>query len=166
MARRQPTFTEEEKIAVENAMNVKRTKSKFRRLMMLKLKMQGKNSNEIGGILGVHPETVNRCVSQFKNNVITAICPKKETSNRRLLTDEQEAEFLEPLKKKAEAGQILEVSKIGRELEKFIGKKIAKSTVYLLLHRHGWRKVMPRSKHPKKATKEEIDSYIKNNKKD
>ncbi|MCI8758540.1 MAG: winged helix-turn-helix domain-containing protein [Oscillospiraceae bacterium] len=28
--------------------------------------------------------------------------------------------------------------------------------IYCVLHRHGWRKVMPRSKHPKKASEDEI----------
>lgn len=30
------------------------------------------------------------------------------------------------------------------------------SQIYFVLHRHGWRKVMPCSKHPKKASDEEI----------
>ena len=33
-----------------------------------------------------------------------------------------------------------------------IGHKTSDSTVYNLLHRHGWRKLMPRPFHPKRAT--------------
>lgn len=37
-------------------------------------------------------------------------------------------------------GQILEISLVKSKLEIKLGKKIAKSSVYELLHRHGWRK--------------------------
>ena len=39
---------------------------------------------------------------------------------------------------------------------------VAKSTVYNMLYRNNWRKVMPRSKHPKKASDEAIEVYKKN----
>ena len=51
---------------------------------------------------------------------------------------EEETLLLEPFREKAEKGEIVEVSEI------------------YALHRHGWRKVMPRSKHPKKASEEVI----------
>ncbi len=44
---------------------------------------------------------------------------------------------------------ILEVSRIHRAYETKIGRKVAHTTVYDLLHRHGWRKIAPRPKHPK-----------------
>ena len=30
-----------------------------------------------------------------------------------------------------------------------VGKEVARSTIYRLLQRHGWRKVVPRPRHPK-----------------
>ncbi|MBR6825825.1 MAG: winged helix-turn-helix domain-containing protein [Oscillospiraceae bacterium] len=29
---------------------------------------------------------------------------------------------------------------------------VSKTQIYYVLHRHGWRKVMPRSKHPQEAS--------------
>ncbi len=42
-----------------------------------------------------------------------------------------------------------------------VGHSIGTSQIYYVLHRHGWRKVMPRSKHPKKASDEVIEASKK-----
>ena len=44
---------------------------------------------------------------------------------------------------------------------KGIGHSIGTSQIYYVLHRHGWRKVMPRSRHPKKASEEVIETSKK-----
>ena len=67
------------------------------------------------------------------------------------MTPEEEKEFLEPFMQKALAGEILEVSEIITEYQNKLEKKVSKLTVYDLLHRNGWRQVIPRSKHPNKA---------------
>ena len=56
---------------------------------------------------------------------------------------------------------MLEVSEIARAYEEKIGKKVSLVMIYLLLKRHNWRKVMPRSKHPKKADEQAIEAYKK-----
>ena len=101
-------------------------------------------------------------ISQYKKGGIEAICPSKQTSNRRYMTQEEETKFLEPFNEKAESGQILEVSDIIEKFEKKIGHRVSVGTVYLMLRRNGWRKLMPRSKHPHKASNEAIAAYKKN----
>ena len=49
----------------------------------------------------------------------------------------------------AEKGGILEVSRVKAAYEQALGRKVPKSTVYRMLARHGWRKVVPRPRHPK-----------------
>jgi len=63
----------------------------------------------------------------------------------------EEEALLEPLKEAAAAGQIVEVKEIKAAYEKAIGRSLDKdrAIIYRMLKRHGWRKVMPRSKHPK-----------------
>ena len=78
------------------------------------------------------------------------------------MTQEEETKFLEPFNEKAESGQILEVSDIIEKFEKKIGHRVSVGTVYLMLRRNGWRKLMPRSKHPHKASNEAIAAYKKN----
>ena len=77
------------------------------------------------------------------------------------MSEEAEAELVKPFQEKAEKGQIVETSKIKEEYEKRVGHKIGSGQIYRVLDRQGWRKVMPRSRHPKKGSEEEIESSKK-----
>lgn len=81
------------------------------------------------------------------------------------MSEEQEASLLEPYREKAEKGQIVEVSEIKTSYEQAVGHRTGGSQIYYVLRRHGWRKVMPRSKHPKKASEEVIETSKKLKKK-
>jgi len=74
---------------------------------------------------------------------------------------EEEALFLEQFHEMAEQGHMLDIHKIRDAYEKEVGHRIGCAQVYRVLHRHGWRKVMPRSKHPKKASEEVIETSKK-----
>ena len=50
----------------------------------------------------------------------------------------------------AGAGELLNIHGLKVAYEKAIGHETSKSTVYNLLARHGWRKLMPRPFHPKR----------------
>ena len=69
---------------------------------------------------------------------------------------EEEAEILAPFKERAAKGELVSVSEITRAYQDKVDHPISSGQIYYVLHRHGWRKVMPRSKHPKKASDEEI----------
>ena len=45
--------------------------------------------------------------------------------------------------------------------EEKVGHSIGKGQIYKVLNRHGWRKVLPRSKHPNKASDEAIEASKK-----
>ncbi len=47
-------------------------------------------------------------------------------------------------------GELLNIHDLKVAYEKAIGHETSKSTVYNLLARHGWRKLMPRPFHPKR----------------
>ena len=65
------------------------------------------------------------------------------------LSAEQEQELLAPFVERAQAGGMLTVAEIQQAYQKQLGKAVAPSTIYRLLDRHGWRKVVPRPRHPK-----------------
>lgn len=65
------------------------------------------------------------------------------------LSLEQEQALLSPFIDRANAGGMLTVAEIQQAYEEQIGRRVAPSTVYRLLDRHGWRKVVPRPKHPR-----------------
>ena len=64
------------------------------------------------------------------------------------LTLQEEKEFLAPFFAQAHNGEIATVAQIQRAFEAKIGHEVDDSTIYRLLARHGWRKLMPRPRHP------------------
>ena len=65
------------------------------------------------------------------------------------LSPEQEQQLLAPFVVRAQAGGMLTVAEIQQAYREQVGKAVAPSTIYRLLDRHGWRKVVPRPRHPK-----------------
>ena len=61
---------------------------------------------------------------------------------------EREAELLKPFLESASHGGILVVGQIKPQLEAVLGRTMALSSVYKLLHRHNWRKLAPDKRHP------------------
>ena len=64
------------------------------------------------------------------------------------MTTEQERELLAPFLERASTGGILVVGQVKTEIEARLGRSMALSSVYNLLHRHGWRKLAPDRRHP------------------
>jgi transposase len=58
------------------------------------------------------------------------------------------------------AEEIATAGEIQRAFEARVGHEVAESTIYRLLHRHGWRKLMPRPTHPK-ASREAQEQFKK-----
>ena len=67
---------------------------------------------------------------------------------RQNMSLEREAEILAPFLERARNGGILVVPQVKAELEAALGRSMALSSVYNLLHRHGWRKLAPDKRHP------------------
>ena len=87
----------------------------------------------------------------------------KNTRHYRILEEAEEAEIVEKIEEEAEAGTILTIGDITEAFEKKLGRKASKMYIYRLLKRHGWRKILPRSKHPKSADKEAVSASKKLN---
>ena len=62
-----------------------------------------------------------------------------------------------------EAGQEVTAKEIKAAFDEVRGKNTGSGYIYMLLKRHGWRKVMPRSKHPKAANEEACEASKKLN---
>ena len=73
------------------------------------------------------------------------------------MDDEESKNFLNQFKEKSEKGQIITIEEVADAFNEKTGKqRKSLSTVYYFMHSHGWRKIMPRSKHPNKASDEAI----------
>jgi len=64
------------------------------------------------------------------------------------LSKDEEAAFLAPFLERAAQGEIVTAKLIHHAFEQHLGHNVDESTIYRLLQRHQWRKVMPRSHHP------------------
>lgn len=110
----------------------------------------GSSASEIAQLLGWSTATVHVLHSRWaKEGEAIFEVHGRGGRHHQHLTPEQEQQLLAPFVQRAEAGGVLTVAEIQQAYRKRVGKEVARSTVYRLLARHGWRKVAPRPRHPK-----------------
>ena len=155
------TFNEEQKAEIKAARKKNRDKKIEKRLEVLEMRCDGVSQAAIVEKTGFHRSHVCNLIRKYHEEGMSAIIENHYTGNRRNMTFEEEENFLEQYFRQAELGQLLDVREMANAYEKKVGHSIGNSQIYRVLHRHGWRKVMPRSKHPKKASEEAIDASKK-----
>jgi transposase len=135
-------------------------------LSILIPKICGISNADTAEVLGVGKATVVRMQKEIRDQVAGQSKPKVHWGGRRRahLSLEQEKEFLNPWMEKAARGGVLVVPPIHTAYEERIGCRVAASTVYRMLTRHGWRKVTPDTCHPKRDAQAQED-FKKNSKK-
>ncbi len=149
--------------ALRERMSEVKNKHAYRRLLIVALKGEGHNDIEIAKIVQTHPDNVRKMTKRYALEGMEELAQeRRKGGNNRNLSQADEEAFLAKFEKAAEKGQIVTTGDIAQAYDEFTGKNHAsKSTVYKLLHRSGWRKVMPRSKHPGKASDEAIEASKK-----
>lgn len=119
-------------------------------------------NKEIADKLDTSDKMVSQWVSAYINGGgINALLPKERIGMHRNLSIEEEKEFLSVYSEQAEAGQLIDLNELKAAYIKKVGHSIGGNQIYLVLKRNGWRKVMPRSKHPNKASEEAIEASKK-----
>lgn len=110
----------------------------------------GSSAAQIAPLLGWSTATVHVIHSRWAKEG-DAIFELKGRGGRhhQYLSEQQERDLLAPFVERAEAGGMLKVDAIRRAYEARTGRQVAPSTVYRMLVRHGWRKVVPRPRQPK-----------------
>ena len=154
-------FTEEEIVEIQECRRKNRDKNVDRRLKALELKAAGRTGREIAEITGYNSGYITKLAAKYRKGGIEAIAGNHYGGNRRNMTYEEEAELLEQFIHAAEGGHITDVSAIKTAYDEKIGHKTGHGQIYYVLHRHGWSKKMPRSKHPKSEAPEAIDASKK-----
>ena len=110
----------------------------------------GSSATEIAQLLGWSVATVHVMHSRWaKEGEAMFEVHGRGGRHHQHLTAEQEQLLLAPFAQRAQAGGMLTVAEIQRAYQEQTGKEVARSTIYRLLQRHGWRKVVPRPRHPK-----------------
>lgn len=110
----------------------------------------GSSAAQIAELLGWSTATVHVVHSRWakEGDAIFELRARGGRHNQHL-SPEQEKQLLAPFVERAQAGGMLTVAEIQQAYQDRLGKEVAPSTVYRLLDRHGWRKVVPRPRHPK-----------------
>jgi transposase len=127
------------------------SQSEYQRIQCVLIRATlGSTAKEIAQLLGWATSTVYVIHSRWakEGEAIFDLRARGGRHNQHL-TSEQEADLLAPFIKLATGGEMLHVSEIKKASEARVGAAIAASTVYRMLNRHGWRKVVPRPRHPK-----------------
>lgn len=154
-------ITKEQLEEIKAARKANQNKQADKRLHAVQLRGEGMKDEEIAEKLDTSSKVVSRWVCKYVKDGIDSLLPKKRVGNRRNMSSDEEKEFLSQYKDKAEKGQIVEVSEIKKAYDEKIGHTSGRGQIYRVLHRNGWRKVMPRSRHPKKADGEAIEASKK-----
>jgi transposase len=120
-----------------------------------------RKAEEIAKQCGVSKATVHALIATYNRLGVEAVeTVGKGGRHHALLTLEQERELLTPFFARAVEGEIATAGEIQLAYEQHVGHQVHQSTVYRLLDRHGWRKLLPRPKHPQ-ADLEEQERFKK-----
>ena len=146
---------------IEAARKKNLNKNVERRLCVLVMRAEGKSLEEISEKTGYHISTASKLIARYMRDGISAIAENHYKGNRRNMSFEEEAAILAPFIERAERGEMVDIKEIAAAYQKAVPHKISDTQIYYVLHRHGWRKIMPRSRHPKKASEEAIEASKK-----
>lgn len=154
---------EDSMMEIEHRMKTAKTRADFQRYQSVWLRAKfGFTSTDIAIAVGLGVQAVKINHWRYFNEGINALAGTGRGGRRySILTLEEEDVLLEGFIKQAQTGGILVVSDIRREYERVAKREAALSTVYRMLDRHGWRKIVPRRHHPK-GSPEAIEEFKKN----
>ena len=156
-------ISEEQVAEIEEARKENKDKNIEKRLRALLLHAEGKKREKIAEQTGFVKSYISELVAKYCNKGLCAIVENHYPGNHRNLSFAEEETLLKPFLEAAAMGQVVDVGEIKRAYEESTGRSLENShgQIYNVLHRHGWRKIMPRSKHPDKANEEAIEASKK-----
>ena len=136
---------------LKTALHWKMPEAQRQRIQMILLRESGMTQPGIAEAMGVSLSTVNRAHMAYDGGGIKALKPKPIGGRQREnMTLSEEKALLTRFSKAAGAGEMLNIHDLKAAYEQAIGHPTSNSTIYNLLNRHGWRKLMPRPFHPKR----------------
>jgi len=157
-------ITRAEAESIREAMKAtKKNVRAYKRLQAVALRGEGKKRREISEITGYHPRTIGHlCKLYSEKGIEGLIADGRKGGNHRNMTDEEAKAFLNGFAEAASKGQIITIDEIAKAYDEAVGvEHKSLSTVYYLLHKLGWRKVLPKKFHPGKAKEEVIEASKK-----
>jgi transposase len=154
-------ITEAEYAEVKEASKQNTKKRVDKRLQVILLRYEGKKDVEIAQKLDYSRKRVSLLCAEFKRVGLEEYARDKYGGNNQCLTNAEEQEILDGFAQKAAKGEIVTAQKIKAAFDEKRGKDTGRGYIYMVLERHDWRMVMPRGRHPKKASEAEIEASKK-----
>jgi transposase len=135
----------------------------YRRLQAVALRGEGKKNKEIAKITGYNADWVGQLSKIYSIGGIESLVEDgRKGGNHRNMSESEEEQFLSRFKSAAEKGELTNINDIATAYDEATGKEHeSKSTVYYLLHKHGWRELVPQRVHPGKASEDVIEASKK-----
>ena len=144
-------FTDKQLRELHATLTASQGKANYQRVMAVWLRAKcNMNARAVADAIGWSIHSVHQIQSRYFNKGrIIFDGPGRDGRRNENLSFRQESKLLAPFLRTAEKGGILIVSEIRKAYEQKVGKRVPPSTVYRMLTRHGWRKIVPRPSHPK-----------------
>jgi transposase len=119
------------------------------RVMAIRLLALGWEAQDVAEAVGLTRSSVYRRKSEFLKDGESALHADGWGGRRNeVLSEAEEAELVAHFEAAAREGQMVTAAAMAAELAKRAGKPASPATLYRILARHGWRKVVPRPRHP------------------
>ena len=127
-------------------------------LIIYNAQVNPREAKDIAKDTGVSIAKVHKLIPLYNKLGVAAVeTPGKGGRRREYMTTKEEQNLLEKFFSRAKNGELVTNRQIKQDYEKVVGHKVHETTIYRLLGRHKWRKVMPRRKHPKANKQKQRD---------
>ncbi|MCX5814392.1 MAG: winged helix-turn-helix domain-containing protein [Proteobacteria bacterium] len=147
---------------LKKRMKASKDRGQFQRWQCILLTAKGLHTDVVAEYVGTTPGTVHQWVHLYNHEGPEGFILRPRGGRRfGFLSVDEEKAFLEQILSIAEKGRIITAFAIKTQIEEKVGKSVSKDYLYDILHRQGWRKVMPRPQHHK-ADKEKQEEFKKN----
>ena len=112
----------------------------------------GMKAETIALVLSSSASIVRRVVQLYNNHgtdFVTQLTWGGRRESRCHISLKKEAALLKTIEEKSMRGEILTAKDIKKEVEKEVKKEVSDDYIWDMFKRHGWKKKVPRPKHPK-----------------
>jgi transposase len=137
--------------ALKERMCTSPSREQYRRWQVIYIMSKGTHgAEEVADLVGISQGTVYQWVHRYNHRGPKEFLLEGRGGRRGgLLTWEEEEALLSEISERAMNGLVVIAQPVRECAERRLGHAVSKDYAYDLLHRHGWRKISPRPRHPK-----------------